>query len=160
VRLEDDYPLSDAGEGLWSGEVAASPGDDYRFVLDGREAWPDPCSRWQPEGVGGPSRVLDTGAFEIAPGPGLALDELVLYELHVGTFSPEGTFDGVVPRLADLRELGVTGPDDRAAPRPRNPARRLCDRDGGARRMRLLTFHVSLSRSPAPPGGSERRPGT
>lgn len=55
-----------------------------------------------------PSRVLDTGAFAIEPGPGLALEELVLYELHTGTFSREGTFDGVIPRLAGLRDLGVT----------------------------------------------------
>ena len=98
----------ETGGGFWAGEVPASPGDDYRFVLDGGDAWPDPCSRWQPEGVRGPSRILDTSAFEIEAGPGLTLDELVLYELHVGTFSPEGTFDGVVPRLAGLRELGVT----------------------------------------------------
>ncbi len=52
--------------------------------------------------------ILDTGAFEIEPGPALALEDLVLYELHVGTFSREGTFDGVIPRLAGLRELGVT----------------------------------------------------
>jgi maltooligosyltrehalose trehalohydrolase len=93
---------------MWAGEIAASPGDDYRFVLDGAAAWPDPCSRWQPEGVRGPSRVLDTSADEIDPGPELSLDELVLYELHVGTFSRESTFAGVVPRLAGLRELGVT----------------------------------------------------
>jgi maltooligosyltrehalose trehalohydrolase len=110
VRLATgDHPLTEAAAGVWEGQVPASAGDDYRFVLDGGDAWPDPCSRWQPEGVRGPSRVLDPGAFEIAPGPGLALDDLVLYELHVGTFSPEGTFDGVVPRLAGLRELGVTG---------------------------------------------------
>jgi maltooligosyltrehalose trehalohydrolase len=109
VRLAGgDHALAEAGEGFWAGQAPAAPGDDYRFVLDGADAWPDPCSRWQPEGVRGPSRVLDTGAFEIAPGPVLELDELVLYELHVGTFSPEGTFDGVVPRLAGLRELGVT----------------------------------------------------
>ena len=100
--------LEDAGEGFWAGEVAVASGDDYRFVLDGGEDWPDPCSRWQPDGVRGPSRVLDTSAFEIAPGPELSLEELVLYELHVGTFSREGTFDGVIPRLAGLRELGVT----------------------------------------------------
>jgi maltooligosyltrehalose trehalohydrolase len=69
---------------------------------------PDPCSRFQPEGIKGPSRIVDTSAFEIAPGPAIALDELVLYELHVGTFSREGTFDGVIPHLAELRELGVT----------------------------------------------------
>ena len=85
-----DHALTDTGDGFWAGEVAAKPGDDYRFVLDGGDAWPDPCSRWQPEGVRGPSRVLDTSAFEIAPGPELALDELVLYELHVGTFSRRG----------------------------------------------------------------------
>ena len=108
VRLERDHPLAHAGDGVWAGEAPAAPGDDYRFVLEGGDAWPDPCSRRQPEGVRGPSRVVDTGALAIAPGPGLSLDELVLYELHVGTFSPEGTFDGVIPRLAGLRELGVT----------------------------------------------------
>ncbi len=102
------HELEDDGEGFWAGDAAASAGDDYRFVLDGRDAWPDPCSRAQPHGVRGSSRILDTAAFEIATGPGLALDELVVYELHVGTFSPEGTFDGVVPRLPELRELGIT----------------------------------------------------
>ena len=102
-----DHPLAQEGDGVWAGTVPAGPGDDYRFVLDGGEALPDPCSRRQPEGVRGPSRVVDTGGFRVAPGPALALDELVLYELHVGTFSPEGTFDGVVPRLAGLRKLGV-----------------------------------------------------
>ena len=103
-----NHPLTEAADGVWEGQAPAVPGDDYRFVLDGADAWPDPCSRWQPEGVRGPSRVLDAGAFELAPGPALALDELVLYELHVGTFSPPGTFDGVIPRLRGLRELGVT----------------------------------------------------
>jgi maltooligosyltrehalose trehalohydrolase len=103
-----DHPLAGEGDGVWAGIVPASPGDDYRLLLDGADVWPDPCSRRQPDGVRGPSRVLDTSAFEIAAGPGLALEELVLYELHVGTFSPAGTFDGVVPRLAGLRELGVT----------------------------------------------------
>jgi maltooligosyltrehalose trehalohydrolase len=109
VRLEGgDEALTETDDGVWEGHAPAPPGDDYRFVLDGADAWPDPCSRWQPEGIRGPSRILDTAAFEIEPGPALALDELVLYELHVGTFSREGTFDGVIPRLAGLRELGIT----------------------------------------------------
>jgi maltooligosyltrehalose trehalohydrolase len=103
-----DHPLEQQADGFWEAAVEAAPGDDYLYALDGGEPLADPCSRWQPEGVLGPSRVLDTAAFEIAPGPQLPLDELVLYELHVGTFSPEGTFDGAVPRLAALRELGVT----------------------------------------------------
>ena len=85
-----DHPLTETDDGVWEGHAPAAPGDDYRFVLDGGDAWPDPCSRWQPEGVRGPSRVLDTTPFEIEPGPALALEELVLYELHVGTFSRDG----------------------------------------------------------------------
>jgi maltooligosyltrehalose trehalohydrolase len=108
VRLEAaDEPLEETGDGVWEGSLEAGAGDDYRFMVDG-EAWPDPHSRWQPEGVRGPSRVLDPASFEIADEPGFALEDIVLYELHVGTFSADGTFDGVVPRLAALRELGVT----------------------------------------------------
>jgi maltooligosyltrehalose trehalohydrolase len=102
-----ETPLAEEEHGLWGGEAEAAAGDDYVLVVDG-EAWPDPCSRSQPMGVRGPSRVVDLASLEIAPGSGLDLDELVLYELHIGTFSPEGTFDGVVPRLRGLRELGVT----------------------------------------------------
>jgi 1,4-alpha-glucan branching enzyme len=105
VRAREEVQLERDGE-CWVGRFG---GDDYLLVADG-EAHPDPCSRWQPEGVSGPSRVLDTDAFEWSDDDwdGVALDELVLYELHVGTFSEEGTFDGVIPRLAGLRELGVT----------------------------------------------------
>jgi maltooligosyltrehalose trehalohydrolase len=105
VRSDEEVALEREGE-CWVGRFS---GDDYLFVVDG-EAWPDPCSRRQPEGVAGPSRVLDTGAFEWSDDgwDGLTLDELVIYELHVGTFSEQGTFDGVVPRLRGLRELGVT----------------------------------------------------
>src|SRR5262249_53779019 len=106
VRAGADTPLEPAGDGVFAGSVEAEPGDAYLLVLDGR-AWPDPCSRSQPEGVRGPSRVVDT-RFEIAPGPRLELEELVLYELHVGTFTGEGTFDAAIPHLAGLAELGIT----------------------------------------------------
>jgi maltooligosyltrehalose trehalohydrolase len=111
VRLADgDHGLFRTGEGVFAGDIPAAPGDDYLFVLDGDHAWPDPCSRFQPEGVRGPSRVVDPAAFRWSDEAwgGVALDELVLYELHVGTFSEEGTFDGVVPYLDELRELGIT----------------------------------------------------
>ena len=73
----------------------AGHGTDYLFVLDGTKKRPDPCSRWQPHGVHGASRVLDARAFSWTDGDfrGIGLSELVLYELHVGTFTPEGTFD-------------------------------------------------------------------
>jgi maltooligosyltrehalose trehalohydrolase len=102
-----EHALEQVGDGVWAAELFADPGDDYLLVLDG-EPLPDPCSRCQPEGLRGPSRVVDTSSFSIAQGPELALDELVLYELHVGTFTPEGTFEAIVPRLRGLCELGVT----------------------------------------------------
>src|SRR5689334_2752844 len=73
--------LEPAADGVFSGLAEAEAGDDYRFTLDGGRSWPDPCSRSQPEGVRGPSRVVDTGRFEIRPGP--EVGELVIYELHV-----------------------------------------------------------------------------
>jgi maltooligosyltrehalose trehalohydrolase len=105
-----DHPTSDAGMGVHIATVeGAAAGDDYVFVLDGTEL-PDPASRHQPEGVRGPSRIVDPGAFawtdasfSIRP-----LAEQVVYELHIGTFSEEGTFDGAIPHLADLADIGVT----------------------------------------------------
>jgi maltooligosyltrehalose trehalohydrolase len=91
--------------GTFAGVLHARPGEDYVYVLDGREALPDPCSRSQPHGRTGASRIID---LPPAARRGLPLDDLVVYELHVGTFSAEGTFDGVVPYLPELRELGVT----------------------------------------------------
>jgi maltooligosyltrehalose trehalohydrolase len=110
VRLDgDEHELPEEGEGVHAGRVPALPGDDYVLVLDGA-ARPDPASRFQPRGVDGPSRIVDTGAFAWSDGgwEGVPLDELVLYELHVGTFTAEGTFEAAIPRLRGLRELGVT----------------------------------------------------
>jgi maltooligosyltrehalose trehalohydrolase len=94
----------------WQARIPAAAGDEYLLVVDGAEAYPDPCSRAQPHGVRGPSQVVDTSSFEWSDAgrPPISLDDLVIYELHVGTFSEEGTFDGAIPRLAALREFGVT----------------------------------------------------
>jgi maltooligosyltrehalose trehalohydrolase len=103
------HELEDAGHGVFAAELALTAGADYRFLLDGGEPLPDPCSRFQPEGLRGPSRVVDTRALSPeGPFSTPALRDLVIYELHVGTFSREGTFDGVIRRLPALRELGVT----------------------------------------------------
>ena len=85
-------------------------GQRYRYRVDGKGPFPDPASRFQPEGVHGPSEIVDPARFEWNDSrwPGLSLDDLVLYELHVGTFTASGTFAGVVERLAYLRDLGVT----------------------------------------------------
>jgi maltooligosyltrehalose trehalohydrolase len=104
----DDHELTSEGEGIFTADLEAAAGDDYLYVLDGNVALPDPCSRSQPGGVRGPSRVVDPARFEIAPGPALPLGELVLYELHVGTFTSEGTFEAAIPYLDGLREFGIT----------------------------------------------------
>jgi maltooligosyltrehalose trehalohydrolase len=104
-----EYLLEPAGLGVFETVVEAEPGADYEYVLDGTPL-PDPCSRWQPHGLRGPSRLLDPDAFAWS-GDGRqppALRDLVLYELHVGTFTAEGTFEAAIPYLRGLRELGVT----------------------------------------------------
>ncbi|HEX8429832.1 MAG TPA: malto-oligosyltrehalose trehalohydrolase [Longimicrobium sp.] len=85
-------------------------GARYRFRLDGADAFPDPASRSQPDGVHGPSEVVDPRAFRWTDNEwrGLAREELVIYELHVGTVTEAGTFDALIERLDDLVALGVT----------------------------------------------------
>jgi maltooligosyltrehalose trehalohydrolase len=89
---------------------AVADGQHYSFRLDGGPERPDPCSLWQPEGVHGPSALVRPENFAWADRDwkGFPCRELVFYELHVGTFTPEGTFESVIPRLKELRELGVT----------------------------------------------------
>jgi maltooligosyltrehalose trehalohydrolase len=85
-------------------------GADYLYRIDGKSERPDPVSRWQPHGVHGPSRVFDPDAFEWSDSgwKGIPLDEYVIYELHIGTFTPAGTFAAAVARLDYLREVGIT----------------------------------------------------
>jgi maltooligosyltrehalose trehalohydrolase len=99
-----------AGEGGWFQAEVPAGEIDYAFRLDGGEPLPDPRSPWQPHGVHGPSRRFDPGAFAWTDAgfSSVPLDRAVVYELHVGTFSPEGTFAGVVPLLPHLVGLGVT----------------------------------------------------
>ena len=89
--------------------VDLAPGTDYWLRLDGGEPRANPRSAHQPEGVDGPSRFVDHGAFEWtdAEWSGLHWPAVAIYEMHVGTFSPEGTFDGAIAKLDHLVELGV-----------------------------------------------------
>jgi maltooligosyltrehalose trehalohydrolase len=105
----EDHALTSVGEGIHEGRVATHGGEDYVYLL-GDDEWPDPASRHQPTGLRGPSRVVDTKAFswtdaDFTPHP---LADLVIYELHVGTFTGEGTFDAAIDYLPGLAELGVT----------------------------------------------------
>ena len=88
----------------------AKPGALYRCRLNGEQTFPDPASRFQPEGVHGPSQIIDPSAFQWSDAgwEGLPRESLVFYELHVGTFSPAGKFAGVRERLTYLKSLGIT----------------------------------------------------
>ena len=85
-------------------------GQRYTYRLDGGPERPDPASCWQPDGVNQASAVLRTDEFAWSDvgWTGVSREDLVFYELHVGTFTPEGTFEAIIPRLATLRDLGVT----------------------------------------------------
>jgi maltooligosyltrehalose trehalohydrolase len=96
--------------GWWVLDVPdAAHGTDYAYVVDGGEPTPDPRSRWQPHGVHGPSRVHDPATLPWSDGTwrGVSLPGAVIYELHVGTFTAEGTFDAAIEHLDHLVELGI-----------------------------------------------------
>ncbi|QQZ57173.1 malto-oligosyltrehalose trehalohydrolase [Streptomyces microflavus] len=96
-------------EGWWSAGAEAVDGERYGFRVDDGPLLPDPRSRRQPDGPDGPSAVVDQGAYAWREGwAGRRLNRAVLYELHVGTYTPEGTFDAAAARLGHLAELGVT----------------------------------------------------
>lgn len=102
--------LTPRESGFFEGRLEGMPaGSDYLFVLDGDKERPDPASRFQPHGVHGASRIVDPQAFSWTDRDwrGVAKQDLVIYELHVGTFTRQGTFDAVIDRLGDLVELGV-----------------------------------------------------
>ncbi|MBA3389817.1 MAG: malto-oligosyltrehalose trehalohydrolase, partial [Rubrobacter sp.] len=103
-------PMERGDDGIFILATEAAPGARYRYRVDGGQEFPDPASRYQPEDVHGPSVVIDPAAFDWrdVDWKGSPWRETVLYELHVGTFSPEGTFAGVEERLDYLVDLGVT----------------------------------------------------
>jgi len=109
--IKGTHPLTREADGYHVGQVAnATSGQLYRYRVDGGPAFPDVASRFQPQGVHGPSQVVELGQFPWtdARWPGIEREEVVIYELHVGTFTPEGTFEAAIQRLPYLLDLGVT----------------------------------------------------
>ena len=105
------YLLLPEGNGYHAAFVdGLDPGGRYRFRLDGGEVFPDPASRWQPDGPDGPSEVVDPALYEWgdADWRGVSPKGQVVYEIHVGTFTQSGTFRGAIERLPDLADIGVT----------------------------------------------------
>jgi maltooligosyltrehalose trehalohydrolase len=104
------FPLSRSDRGYFQGTITGvSPGSLYFYRLDGEKDRPDPASRFQPRDVHGPSQVVAPHfPWEDRGWVGPPLQDYIIYELHVGTFTPEGTFAAIIPHLDELQELGVT----------------------------------------------------
>lgn len=113
VKIEQDrFPLKECDGGWWSAAIAvAGAGTDYLFIINGEEPGvPDPRSSWQPYGVHGASRIFDHTAFEWTdaswqPPP---LSSAIIYELHIGTFTADGTLEAAESRLDYLKDLGIS----------------------------------------------------
>jgi len=105
-----ELSLGEEKGGYWTGiDPQGRAGDRYRYRFDGKE-WPDPASRFNPDGVHGAAQVIDPREYEWSDHSWTAspLSELVIYELHVGTFTPNGTFRGAIEKLDHVAELGAT----------------------------------------------------
>ncbi len=106
------FPMEAEEKGYYTAWVQGlRPGARYSYLLEENRRRPDPASRFQPDGVNGPSETIDPGAFAWEDGSwkGVSPKELILYELHTGTFTPNGTFEAVIPWIDYLKsELGAT----------------------------------------------------
>jgi maltooligosyltrehalose trehalohydrolase len=107
---EITLPMKQTERGYW--KTAAGnvyPGTRYFYQLDDERKRPDPASHFQPEGVHGPSEVVDHRSFEWddRDWKGIPLAEMIMYEVHIGTFTPEGTFAAAINRIDDLKDLGI-----------------------------------------------------
>jgi maltooligosyltrehalose trehalohydrolase len=112
VLGDDAHPMEDLEQGWRRVRVRGAHGDRYGFRLDGGDVRPDPATRWQPDGVHGQSAIVDPsrlgGASVAASWSAPSLLDGAIYELHIGTFTPSGTFDEAAERVAHLRDLGIT----------------------------------------------------
>lgn len=104
-----DIPMTRDPSGWWAVDFAAPRGAKYQYIVDG-DPLPDPRSPWQPQGVHGPSATVDHSAFQWTDHGFQAppFSSALVYELHIGTFTPEGTFDSAIHKLRYLADLGVT----------------------------------------------------
>src|ERR1051325_8747954 len=111
-QFEPPVQMNPSEHGYFDVTVSGTePGARYRYVLEGQRERPEPASRFQPDGVHGPSEVIDPDAFQWSDDhwAGLPFQQLVIYELHVGTFTKEGTFQAIIPFLEYLRnDVGIT----------------------------------------------------
>jgi len=130
-KISKRVPLQQEKNGYFCGKInGVTAGDSYLYLIDSGPARPDPVSRFQPDGVHGASQIVDPRLFtwHDRQWQGVRQEEYVIYELHVGTFSREGNFDGVIPFLDYLVNLGVTAVE--IMPVAQCPGRRNWGYDG------------------------------
>jgi maltooligosyltrehalose trehalohydrolase len=110
TKENQHFAMEKAGGGYWTFTLdGLDPKTEYMYALDGRVVRPDPASNFQPSGVFGPSSIIDHESFRWTDGNwlGLEIKDLVFYELHVGTFTPKGTFRAVLERIKELGDFGI-----------------------------------------------------
>ncbi|MEO0333800.1 MAG: malto-oligosyltrehalose trehalohydrolase, partial [Bacteroidota bacterium] len=111
INNQDTYSLANDDFGYWTSAEFnhLKPGDRYQYRINGEALHPDPASLSQPNGVHNASAVVDLQAISWSDTnwKGIALKDMVIYELHVGTFTPEGTFEAIIGKLDYLRDLGI-----------------------------------------------------
>lgn len=103
-------PMQQSAAGYWQTTATdIPPGTLYTYQLESKNNWPDPASKYQPQGVHCPSQVIDENAFTWTDTDwqGVAIAETIIYELHVGTFTQAGTFEAIIPQLNQLKKLGI-----------------------------------------------------
>jgi maltooligosyltrehalose trehalohydrolase len=105
-----DWPMQFVGDGYFEVQAFACAGDKYFYIVDQNKPVPDPVSRLLPEGVHGPTEIVDAEKFNWTDKTwrGLPLRDYVIYELHIGAFTPEGTLDAAIAKLPYLKALGIT----------------------------------------------------
>jgi maltooligosyltrehalose trehalohydrolase len=105
-----DFPMRRQSGDTFTLATQARAGDRYFYLVDGHQPVPDPVSRLLPESVHGPTEIVDPNAYRWSDAGwrGVELADCIIYELHVGTFTPQGTFDGVIDRLDYLKKLGIS----------------------------------------------------
>lgn len=104
------HDMERAENGYFVLQTSAKAGDRYFYIVDDRQPVPDPVSRFLPEGVHGPTEIIDPNQFQWTDQNwrGLRLEDYVIYELHIGTFTPQGTFDAAIEKLNYLKKLGIS----------------------------------------------------
>jgi maltooligosyltrehalose trehalohydrolase len=110
IATNEFYPMTKLKEGYWKIVIdGVKPESEYMFKLNGKILLPDPASHFQPKGVFGPSKVINHESFKWTDldWQGLYLKDMVFYELHVGVFTPQGTFKAISSRVRELAEIGV-----------------------------------------------------